>query len=232
MKMEKIKLSLEMRKRLKKVKGILFDLDGTLIDTVELIRQSFRYATQKILGQKIPDEILLRNLGTPLRSQMEVFSKEKADELTRVYQEFNWAHHDELIREYPGTKEVLKRLKEWGYKLAVVTSKSYPLAQKGISAFNLSPFFEVVVTLDDVSEFKPLPGPILAALNRLGFKPSQAIYIGDSPHDIKAGKRAKVLTAAALWGPFSFENLKKEKPDIFLENIGELEEIIKGLKGN
>jgi pyrophosphatase PpaX len=214
------------KNRLKKVKAVLFDLDGTVIDTIDLIRSSFRHATTQVLGQSLPDEVLLQNLGTPLLDQMKVFSPEKAEELVKVYREHNQAHHDRMVKEYPDVVTVLTGLKKKGYRLAIVTSKSGPLARRGLEVLGLGPYFEVLVSMDDTTEHKPLPAPILAALQKLGCGPDEAVYIGDSPHDLRAGKAAGVLTAAALWGPFPLERLLAEKPDLVLDKMTDLLEIL------
>lgn len=216
----------EIKKRLKKIKVVLFDLDGTVIDTIDLITASFRFATKQVLGATFPDDVLLQNLGTPLIYQMEFFSPEKAAELVKIYRQHNHAYHDEMIKEYPGVKETLRVLRERGYRLAIVTSKSGSLARRGLAAFDLELLFEIFISADDTIEHKPLPAPILAAVTKLKSMPDKAIYIGDSPHDIKAGKAAGVLTAAALWGPFPPKRLLAEEPDIVLSKITDLLEIL------
>lgn len=222
----KPKIDSEIEERLKTVEAVLFDLDGTVVDTIALIRTSFRFAVSRVLGLSLSDEVLLQNLGMPLLDQMKVFSEEKAEELVEVYREHNQARHDQMIKRYADTESVLKKLAEKGYALAIVTSKSSPLAKRGLSVLGLEPYFELVVSMDDTSEHKPLPAPVLAALKKMKRLPENAIYIGDSPHDLKAGRAAGVLTAAALWGPFSKERLLAENPDILLDDITDLLEIL------
>lgn len=224
--MIRLKLPFEVKRRLKNVKAVLFDLDGTVIDTIDLIKASFRYATSQVLGQSLSDEVLLQNLGTPLLGQMKVFSVEKAEELVKAYREHNFTHHDRMIKEYPGVAKVLVYLRNKDYRLAIVTSKSGPLAQRGLAILGLVPYFEVVVSMDDTTEHKPLPAPILLALKKLRCMPDEAIYIGDSPPDLKAGRAAGVLTTAALWGPFTRERLLAEEPDIVLDEVTDLLEIL------
>lgn len=201
---------------------ILFDLDGTLIDTIDLILRSFQHATETLLKKKLPDKILLRNVGQPLLTQMKAFSEEMADELTRVYREHNIALHDKLIKSYPKTDEVLKELISRGIKLAVITSKGKELTERGLKILGMRDFFNVVITADDTDKHKPDPEPLLFALDKLKMSPEEAYFVGDSPFDMKAGKAAGIATVAALWGAFDLSELEPEKPDFVLNDIVEV----------
>lgn len=220
-------LRVELEERLKMVNVILFDLDGTLVDTIELITESFRYATKTVLGRDIPDDLLIKEIGIPLQAQMENFSKEKADELSRVYQDYYRDRHDSMMKEYPGVRETLDELIRRGYRLAVVTSRRRFSSERSIELYGFGHYFDLLVAMDDVPEHKPLPRPILEALGGLGAYPEEAIYVGDSPHDMAAGHAAGVVTAAALWGPFSKERLLAERPDLVLSGLPELLEHVR-----
>lgn len=198
---------------------MLFDLDGTLVDTVALILASFRHATEQVLGAALPDEVLMRDVGIPLTTQMRVFSEEHAEELVRVYRAHNDIVHDELIKEYPGTNRALDRLRAEGKRMGVVTSKSRPLAMRALERFGLTDYFETVVTCDDVSLHKPDPFPLVFAAEALGVQPQETLYIGDSPHDMSAALAAGCLSVAALWGAFEPSDVMAPGPHYAVESI-------------
>ena len=201
---------------------VLFDLDGTVVDTVELIVTSFRHATRTVLGQVLPDDFILAGVGRPLRAQMERLSAEHAQELYDVYREYNHRRHDELIRGYEGIDEVLGELRGAGRRLGIVTSKSRDTTQMAFRALGLAGHFDVVVTATDSEEHKPSPVPLLLCLERLGASAARAIYVGDSPFDIRAGAAAGMATAAVAWGVFGREALLEAAPDFWLDEPHEL----------
>lgn len=197
---------------------VLFDLDGTVVDTVELILDSFRYATRTVLGVTLPDEVITAGVGRPLMEQMRHLSPEHAEELYRVYREYNHRRHDELIREYEGVREVLDALRAAGRRLGIVTSKSADTAAMAFRAVDLGDRFDAVVTASDTTAHKPSPEPLLLCLRRLGASPQGALYVGDSPVDIEAGRAAGMATAAVSWGVFSREDLLAARPDHWVES--------------
>lgn len=208
---------------------VLFDLDGTVVDTVELIVRSFRHAVRTVLGQDLPDEVITAGVGQPLMTQMERLSRERARELYDVYREYNHRRHDELIRAYDGIAEALQALKGAGRRLGIVTSKSRDTTQMAFDAVGVGALFDAVVTASDTDAHKPAPEPILLCLERLaapgGGGPDagrRPIYIGDSPVDVCAGKAAGVATAAVAWGVFGREALLAAGPDYWLERPAEL----------
>ena len=207
---------------------MLFDLDGTLIDTIGLILASFRHATSTVLGQALPDEALLHNVGVPLARQMTEFSPEHAEELVRVYREHNARFHDELAREYPGTHEALGRLRDAGYPMGVVTSKLRRVAYMGLDLFELTGFFDVVVGADDTELHKPDPFPLFHAAGLLGVPVADCAYVGDSEHDMAAAVAAGAVAMAALWGPFPRERVVAPGPEYALQSILDVPEVLAG----
>lgn len=147
---------------------VIFDLDGTVVDTVELIRESFRYSVRTVLGRELPDEHILAGVGQPLMTQMRRLSTEHAQELYDVYREYNHRRHDELIRGYEGMRELLKGLRAAGRRLGIVTSKSRDTTQMAFAAVRLGDYFDAVVTASDSDEHKPSPVPLRLCLERLG----------------------------------------------------------------
>ncbi len=209
------------------MKTLLFDLDGTLIDTVDLIRESFDHAVRTILGARLPAHILLQNMGRPLEVQMQSFSTEKADALLDAYTEHNLAAHDLRVSAYPGVARTLSWLEgERRFKLGVVTSKKRDLALRGLELTGLAKFFDIVVAKEDTTRHKPDPAPVLLAVSQLRTEARQSLFIGDSPYDLAAGRRAGALTAAALWGPFNHSLLRAEGPDYELADLAGLRDIL------
>ncbi len=201
---------------------VVFDLDGTLVDTVELIVESFRYATRTVLEEELPDEVILAGVGRPLMAQMQRLSAERAQELYDVYREYNHRRHDELIRGYEGVAEMLHGLRAAGKRLGIVTSKSDDTTQMAFRAVGLREHFAVVVTAGDTAEHKPSPAPLLLCLERFGAAARGSLYVGDSPFDIEAGRAAGMATAAVAWGVFGRRELLAAEPDYWLERPDEL----------
>lgn len=201
---------------------IVFDLDGTVVDTVELIVESFRHATRTVLGEVLPDEHITAGVGQPLMAQMERLSAPHARELYDVYREYNHRRHDELIRGYEGVSEVLDGLRAAGRRLGIVTSKGRDTTEMAFRAVGLRGHFDVVVTASDTSEHKPSPVPLRLCLERLGAEPPGSLYVGDSPVDIEAGNAAGMATAAVAWGVFGREALLAVGPEYWLAEPHEL----------
>jgi pyrophosphatase PpaX len=201
---------------------VVFDLDGTVVDTVELITESFRYATRTVLGEVLPDEVITAGVGQPLIQQMQLLSAAHAEELYDVYREYNHRRHDELIRGYAGVEEMLLALKAAGRRLGIVTSKSADATAMAFRAVGLAGHFDIIITASDTTEHKPSPAPIRLCLERLAAEPAGAIYVGDSPFDIQAGASAGTATAAVAWGVFSRAALMAARPDFWVRDPGEL----------
>ena len=201
---------------------VVFDLDGTVVDTVELIVESFRFATRTVLGEVLPDDVIIAGVGQPLMFQMERLSEEHAQELCDVYREYNHRRFDELIRGYDGVAELLEGLKAANRRLGIVTSNSRDTTRMAFRAVGLAEHFDVVVTASDTTEHKPSPVPLLLCLDRLGAGAGGSIYVGDSPYDIQAGAAAGMATAAVAWGVFGKEALLAAAPDYWVEEPREL----------
>ena len=201
---------------------VLFDLDGTVIDTVELIRESHRHATRTVLGRELSDAELVANVGRPLIDQMRSFSPEHADELFATYREWNLAHTAELVRDYPGIPELLGDLRAAGRPLAIVTAKSGPVAQLAFDVLPLREYFEVVIASEDTDRHKPDPAPVLLALERLGAAAADATLVGDSPFDLESGLAAGTGAIGVTWGFFDRELLEAVGPDAVVDDVAGL----------
>ncbi len=217
--------------RLRELQAVLFDLDGTLIDTVELILVSMRHATREVLGTAPADSVLMAGVGIPLIKQFREYAPEHADELLRVYREFNHIHHDAIAKAYPGTLEVLVELRSRGIPVGIVTSKGQVAATMGIDLFGLREFAEVIVTADDVEIHKPDPYPLAYAAAHLGADLRYCVYVGDSPHDMLAAISGGAISVAALWGAFPPDEVLAPGPDFALSDIRELPALLAGDTG-
>lgn len=195
-------------------RGVLFDNDGTLVDTHDLILSSMRHATREVLGSPLPDEALMAKVGQPLAVQVRDFTDDPAaqEEWLAVYREHNHRHHDDCVRPFPGVRECLDALAQEGMKLGVVTSKLHGLAWRGLEVCGLAPFLSCCIGSDDCDRFKPDPQPVVRGLQALGLPADACPYVGDSPFDMQAGRGAGCPTVAVTWGMFPPEALEAEGP--------------------
>ena len=211
---------------------VLFDLDGTLIDSIPLILASMRHA---FAGHpRAPTDAEWSALiGTPLDKMIRRWAVDEADveRLKARYKEHQWAHHDAMVRPFPGVPELLDALQARGVRMALVTSKLEPSARRSLDLLGLTRHFEAVVGLESTERHKPEPEPVLHALERLGARPEEAAFVGDSPHDVLSGNAAGVPTVATLWGPFSREDLAPARPAAWAASPGEVLGVLEGLAG-
>jgi pyrophosphatase PpaX len=207
-------------------RGVFFDLDGTLADTLELILSSYRHTMQRHLGEAPPDERWLATSGTPLREQLKDFARDEreAEQMLETYTTFQRAVHDQMARPFPGAARVLGALREQGVRLAVVTSKRRAVASRTLEVCGLQDAVDLVVAADDVARGKPDPEPVLRALDVLDLAPhrERVLVVGDSPFDLRAGRAAGTRTAGVSWGAFPRSALEVERPDYLFESLDEL----------
>lgn len=208
--------------------AVLFDLDGTLLDSIELILNSARYAFEGRVGHVPSDAEWLSGVGIPLPVMFRRYARDEGDVAALVarYREYQLPNHDRLIRAYDGVEDTLRTLHAAGYPLGVVTSKTEELARRGIELVGIGDCFGAVIGFDSCEQPKPHPQPVLLALERLGRRPDEGWFVGDSVHDIEAGNAAGVATVAALWGPFSREELAASGPRHYLEQIADLPRLL------
>lgn len=208
----------------------LFDLDGTLLDTNDLILKSFQYTFQHqtiVPGVPVPtdDEIRKRFFGRPLREAFEPYTSDatKVDELMAFYRKFNLAEHDSLAKEFEDLHRVISLLHDKGIKLAIVTSKNDSTARRGLAIARMTEFFPVLVAVDTCPLHKPHAGPALAALGQLGETAGpHVLFIGDAPSDIECGKNAGCLSAAVGWTALDRSVVQSADPDYWVETPADL----------
>ncbi|MDR2957723.1 MAG: HAD-IA family hydrolase [Coriobacteriales bacterium] len=219
-----------MNKGTRQYRALLFDLDGTVLDTRELILASYHYACDQVLGFRLPDEPLLEMIGVPLPEQMYKLTPPKhAEAMVLAYREHNALAHNSLIEYFPGTHEALSALTSAGWPMVIVTSKRNDSALQGLKCFDLDKYFELIVGYNDTDRHKPEPDPLLFAANQLGVLPEECIYIGDSPYDMQAARAAGCLAIGAEWGFFDRDRLLEAGAEILVPEISKLAAIIEQL---
>jgi pyrophosphatase PpaX len=212
----------------RKIRAVLYDFDGTLADTTDLIMRCYRHTMAMHLGEAPPDAEWLSGFGTPLEAQIRRFarSEEEHHAMLETYRVYQSREYGTLLRPFPGAVEAVSALAERGVALAIVTSRHRESTLRGIELCGLVDHFPEIVTPEDVTHAKPHPEPVLRAMERLGVGPEEVLFVGDSPHDMAAGRAAGALTAAALWGPFPRAALMAERPDHLLREQGEVLELV------
>jgi pyrophosphatase PpaX len=205
--------------------ALLFDLDGTLVDSIELILSSARHAFVGFAGRAPTDEEWRATIGRPLQTVLLEYSRGDETESERLlgrYREYQLEHHDRLLHAYDGVVDTLRALSAAGHPLAIVTSKSDWLARQGLEYVGVSDLFPVLVGCDTCVNHKPHPEPVERALALLGAEPANALFVGDSPHDIQSGRAAGVYTVGATWGAFSQAEMAASGANVLIDDISDL----------
>lgn len=200
--------------------AVLFDLDGTLIDSIGLLLASVKHAFEGRALAPTPEE-WVAGIGTPLAKQLEPYaaSAEDVELLVSRYRGFQNEAHDRMTSVYDGVTETLEQLQASGHPMGIVTSKGNNMMFKSLRYTNIERFMKSMIGCDSCAIHKPDPFPVRMALGELGYEPWEAVFIGDSPHDISAGNAAGVTTIAALWGPFTRPMLEPYNARHFLDDI-------------
>jgi pyrophosphatase PpaX len=202
---------------------VLFDLDGTIVDSGWIILASYRHATTTVLGRDYPDDVLLARVGAgDLEEQMREFDTERSDELARAYREFYAPLHSEL-QAFPGMLELLRKLDGEGRTLGIVSAKRHDIVQLALDALGFGDTLDIVVGSDEAPRGKPHPDQILLALERLGADPDRTAYVGDAPFDVAAAKAAGVHAVGVTWGGIhTRERMEAEGPDAVVDTAEDL----------
>ncbi len=213
---------------MQKINTILFDLDGTLVDSNQLLidsfEQTFKYFFPK---SKYTKQDYINMIGPTLEETFSILEKNKNNvrEMINYFRHFYLKNEYQYIKIYPNLIETLKKLKKLNFQLGIVTTKFKESALPSIKHFNLDKYMDVYVFLDDVKKPKPSAEPIIYAKNRL-VNPKEIIIVGDNPSDILAGKNANILTCGVEWS-LKKDILKTTNPDFWIFDFNELIPIIK-----
>lgn len=209
-----------------KINTVLFDFDGTIMDTNDLILQSWQNTFRVLAGEEVSEDVILPTLGEPLELTLARFFPEVP--LQKCLDTYRSWHHDnfvQLIKMFPGMMELLEELKSCGYKLGLVTSRLKYTTMLGIKKYNLGRFFDYILTADDTDKHKPDPAPILITLEKLGSLPEESIMIGDTLMDMGCARSAGVKSVLVDW-TIAVPEEKKKKADHIIKTAEELLEIL------
>lgn len=210
------------------VKTVLFDLDGTLINSLPLIRLTFKKVFADF-GIPWANGEVLKTIGLPLREVAEHYTPGRVEEFLEKYTEYQSTKHKEFTKLYPGTLETLAIIKTTGYRTGVVTSKRKESAAAGMTLTGLNGYVEIAVAVEDAAKPKPNPEPVLKALGLLSTQPEEAVYVGDSWYDVLAGKHAGVTTVGVTWGMATRDQLEEHSPDFIVDTWEEFLATLSGL---
>ncbi|MGM8366065.1 pyrophosphatase PpaX [Virgibacillus sp. W0181] len=204
---------------------VLFDLDGTLIDTNELIISSFEH-TFEHYGLTFTKKEIMEFNGPPLIDTFQEINPDLAEAMIDTYREHNIKHHDNFVKVFPYVLETVEQLRQHQIKMGIVSAKMRQGVLKGLSLTGLEDYFETIVSMDDVTHPKPHPEPVLKAMSNLGATPETSIMVGDNYHDIESGKNAGVKTAGVAWSEKGKEFLLNYDPTYMLEDMRDLLKIV------
>jgi pyrophosphatase PpaX len=204
--------------------ALLFDLDGTLIDSIELIMSSMRHAFVDYEGRVPTDDEWRALIGRPLVDSFREFvpREPEVERLIGRYREYQLEHHDRLVRPYDGVVAAIGAFAAAGHPMALVTSKADWLATRALVHVGLETAIPVVVGCDSCTRHKPHPEPVERALALLRSAPRDAMFVGDSPHDIEAGRAAGVYTVGVTWGACSRDEMARAGADLMIHDVGQL----------
>jgi pyrophosphatase PpaX len=204
---------------------VLFDLDGTVIDSGAIILASMRHAAETVVGGEWSDHELMKAVGGPgLEAQMVALDPRRVEELVRVYRAHNEPLHDTLEC-CSGMEDVLATLRERGHRLGIVTAKRRVTVELAFARVPIEHLFETVVGGDETAHHKPHPAPLLLALERLGASAADAAYVGDSPFDMQAAKAAGLYAIGVSWGRIHSAD-RLTDADVIVDSAEELLELV------
>lgn len=203
-------------------KGLLFDFDGTLLDTNHLIIETFRHVLEPKFPGKYSTEDLAAFIGPSLTETFTLVDEPNKDKLIAEYLHWNRQYHDELVTGFDDVVEVVTTLKNAGLKLAIVSTKRQDSLEMGLNILGIYELFDTIIGNEDVQNTKPDPEPVLLALQRLELAKNEVIMIGDNYHDIEGGQNAGVHTAGVAWSLKGPDFLASLNPTYMLKTMKDL----------
>ncbi|AMN36474.1 pyrophosphatase PpaX [Clostridium perfringens] len=211
------------------IKAVLFDLDGTLINTNDLILKSFKHTFKTILDLEPTEEEITINYGRPLQEIFKSYDENRIEEMINCYRKINLELHDDECKEFADVDLMLQTLKNKGIKIGVVTSKKSDMAERGAKLMGIFKYFDTFITPEVTIRHKPEGEPVLKACENLGVSPGEALMVGDSPYDILAGKNAGAKTCGVKYTALPIEKLGESKPDFYVDKPLEILELVEKL---
>lgn len=206
----------------------LFDLDGTLVNTIELITQGFTHAYAEVLGVDIPRQKVLGFIGLPMPDVMALEAPDRAADMQACYYAYVNAHHDAMVHPYPGMVELVADLAANGMKTAVVTAKRVALATRGLRLSGFPETIGVASGMEDTVKHKPEPEPLLAALAKAGVDAREAVYVGDAIYDLQAAAAVPMDAVGVTWGAGDDAAMSQEHPLALVTSAAELRRVLLG----
>lgn len=207
---------------------VLFDLDGTVANTIPLIIASYRHTTSTVLGVSVSEEECRSWIGQTLADTFSRQYPDDAAELEAEYRRWNESSMARLIESYEGMGDLLADLHATGRTIAIVTSKRRQAALKTLDEVGLSGAIPVLGAAEDSQTHKPSPEPLNRALAELGRQPSECVYVGDAVVDVLAAKAAGVAQISVTWGAGTHGELAQHSPDFIADTVGQLRQIVLG----
>ncbi|AFH49765.1 Putative phosphatase [Ignavibacterium album JCM 16511] len=212
------------------LKAAIFDIDGTLTFTNQLIFDSFNYIAEKYLNKKFSDEKIIALFGPTEDVILKQMFPDKFDEVRKDYYEYYHKNH-EIAQLYDGIKELLIEIKKAGMLLGIFTGKGRTSSLITLNFLGIRDLFDMIVTGDDVKNHKPSPEGIIKFIKTFNLKPKEVMMIGDAPSDIKAAREAGVHIASVVWDSYSADEVRKLNKETVFETVNELRKFIFG-RGN
>jgi len=213
-------------RRMNMINTLIFDFDGTIIDTNLIIAKGLNLFSRAYRGSRLSQHELEQLTGKPLHDQMAALNSERADEMTARFRQWYAQRHDALTRAFHGMDELFEDLRKFRFNLAIVTNNSKEGVQMGLRHLGMHHLFHTVITCDDVMEKKPSPEGVYLALKLMNVRPEEALFIGDSAGDLLASRRAGVANVLVGWTSIKRETLMVHQPDFIIEHPMELLEVV------
>lgn len=210
------------------IKAVLFDLDGTLLDTNELIYRSFCHTFKSVLNKELPKVEITRLYGKPLEKSLVKYTKD-TEELKRMikeYRDYNEEHHDGMCGPFEGVVELLETLKKKGIKLGIVTSKRKTVAERGMKLGGIYEYMDVIISPEATEKHKPEGEPAMKACEILGVEPKEALMVGDSSYDLLCGKNAGCLTCGVEYTALEVQDLLDVNPTYMVKKALDILELV------
>lgn len=213
-----------------KYSTILFDLDGTLINTNELILASFEHTFDIHCPNQFTREDVIPIMGEPLRDQMHFFDPDQADEMVKTYRRFNETEHDNFVEQFPHVLTCLEKLHQYGITMGIISNKRRIAVEQGLKLFGIDKWMKLTICANEAKRNKPHPDMLLLAMDQLQVSAKETLMVGDSRYDIFAAQRAGVDSVGVTWSIHG-EAVKSHQPTYWIEDIRELLTII-GIENN